>query len=421
LIDVDHQGPEGNTVDVVVERCCGLDVHKDTVVACVRTPGRGGRRHQEVRTFGTMTADLLALRDWLVALGVTLVGMESTGVYWKPVFYVLEDATECWVLNARHLRNVPGRKTDVADAEWICQLVEHGLVRPSFVPPKPIRELRDLTRYRKAQIDERSREAQRLDKVLQDAGVKLSSVASDILGKSGRDMLEALVQGSRDPEVLADLARGRLRTKIPELRRALEGRFSAHHALLVGQILSKLDFLDEAIATLSREIDRVIAPFVPELELLDTIPGVDRRVAECLVAEIGVDMTRFETSARLASWAGMCPGNHESGGKRKSGKARKGSKWLAANLTQAAESAGRSKDTYLGAQFARLRGRIGHPKARKAVEHSILVAAFHILAGGTPYHDLGADWFQKRRPEAHARRLARQIEALGYRVNIEAA
>jgi transposase len=408
-------------VDIVVERCCGLDVHKDTVVACVRTPGKGGKREKQVRTFGTMTVDLLGLRDWLVALGVTLVGMESTGVYWKPVFYVLEDAIECWVLNARHMRNVPGRKTDVGDAEWICQLVEHGLVQPSFVPPKAIRELRDLTRYRKAQIEERSREAQRLDKVLQDAGVKLSSVASHVLGKSGRDMLEALVAGTRDPEVLAELARGRLRAKIPELRLALEGRFSGHHALIVGQILAKLDFLDEAIATLSSEIDRVIAPFGAEVALLDTIPGVDRRIAECLIAEIGVDMGRFETSARLASWAGLCPGNHESGGKRKSGQARKGSKWLALNLAEAAASAGNTKDTYLGAQFARLRARIGHAKARQAVAHSILVAAFHILAGGVPYDDLGADWFQKRRPEAHARRLARQIEVLGYHVTIEPA
>lgn len=410
-------------MDIVVDRCCGLDVHKDTVVACVRTPGKGaGRRGQEVRTFGTMTADLLALRDWLEAFGVSLVGMESTGVYWKPVFYVLEDLCECWVLNARHLRNVPGRKTDVADAVWICQLLEHGLVRPSFVPPKEIRELRDLTRYRKAQIDERGREAQRLDKVLQDAGVKLSSVASDILGRSGREMLEALVAGTRDPEVLADLARGKLRPKIPQLRHALQSRFSNHHALLVGQILAKLDFLDEAIDALSEEIDRVIAPFGPEVELLDTIPGVDRRIAECLVAEIGTDMARFGTSARLASWAGMCPGNHESAGKQKPGKAsRKGSKWLAANLAQAASGAGRSKGTYLAAQYTRLRGRIGYPKAQKAVEHSILVAAFHILTHGVPYADLGADWFQKRRPEAHARRLARQIEALGYHVSIQAA
>ena len=406
-------------MDVVVERCCGLDVHKDTVVACVRTPGKGGRRDQETRTFGTMTRDLLALRDWLVAMGVTLVGMESTGVYWKPAYYLLEDAMECWLLNARHLRNVPGKKTDVLDAEWICQLVEHGLVRPSFVPPRPIRELRDLTRYRKAQIEERGREAQRLDKVLQDAGIKLSSVATDILGKSGRDMLGALVSGTRDPEVLADLARGRLRAKLPALREALSGRFSGHHALLVGEVLAKLDYLDEAIGRLSEGIDRLIAPFEPEIELLDTIPGVDRRTAETLIAEIGVDMARFGNSARLASWAGLCPGLDESAGKRRSGRTRKGSKWLGTALAEAAEAAGRSKGTYLGAQFQRLRGRLGHAKARKAVAHSILVAAFHILDRGVPYHDLGADWFAKRRPEAHARRLARQIEALGYQVSLQ--
>jgi transposase len=248
-------------MDRVVERCCGLDVHKDTVVACVRTPGEGGKRHQEVRTFGTTTAQLLALRDWLVAERVSLVGMESTGVYWKCPYYVLEDALECWLLNARHLRNVPGRKTDVGDAEWICQLVEHGLVRPSFVPPKPIRELRNLTRYRKAQIEERGREAQRLDKVLQDAGVKLSSVATDIQGRSARAMLAALVEGERDPEVLAQLARGRMRPKVPQLEEALVGRFGAHHALLVRTILAKVDFLDQAIEELSAEIDRVIAPF----------------------------------------------------------------------------------------------------------------------------------------------------------------
>ena len=405
-------------MDVVVERGAGLDVHKDTVVACVRT-GTGGRRQHQVRTFGTMTADLLALRDWLSAMGVTLVGMESTGIYWKAPFYVLEDAMPCWVLNARHLRNVPGRKTDVGDAEWICQLVEHGLVRPSFVPPKPIRELRDLTRYRKAQIDERGREAQRLDKVLQDAGIKLSSVASDIVGKSGRDMLVALVSGTRDPEVLSELARGKLRNKIPELRRALEGRFLSHHRLIVEKILAKLEFLDEAIEELSAEIDRLIAPFEPEVELLDTITGFDRRSAECVISEIGINMARCGTAARLASWAGRCPGNHESAGKQKSGKSRNGSKWLAATLAQCAEAAGRSKGTYLSAQFQRLRGRRGYARARKAIEHSILVAAFHVMRQGVPYHDLGADWFQKRRPEAHARRLAHQIEVLGYRVTVE--
>lgn len=406
-------------MDVLVERCAGLDVHKDTVMACIRTPGPDGSRSQQSRQFGTMTHELLALRDWLAACGVTLVGMESTGVYWKPIFYVLEDDVECWVLNARHLRNVPGRKTDLKDAEWICQLVEHGLVKPSFVPPKPIRELRNLTRYRKAQIEEQGREAQRLDKVLQDAGVKLSSVASDILGKSGRDMLNALVEGTRDPEILADLARGRLRGKIPLLAQALEGRFTRHHGLLVGGILSKLDFLDKLIGDLSDEIDRVIAPFEQAVELLDTITGVDRRTSEGLIAEIGVDMSRFGSAERLASWAGMCPGNHESAGKQRSGKARKGSKWLGTYLTESAKAAGRSKDTYLGAQYQRLRGRRGGAKATKAVGHSILVAAFHILDKQVPYQDLGADWFVKRRPEAQTRKLVQQLNTLGYRVTLD--
>jgi transposase len=405
-------------MDRIVERCCGLDVHKDTVVACVRTAGEGGKRRQEVRTFGATTAALLALRDWLVAERVSLVGMESTGVYWKCPYYVLEDDIECWLLNARHLRNVPGRKTDVGDAEWICQLVEHGLVRPSFVPPKPIRELRNLTRYRKAQIEERGREAQRLDKVLQDAGVKLSSVATDIQGKSARAMLAALVEGERDPEVLAQLARGRMRAKVPQLEEALVGRFGAHHALLVRTIVAKVDFLDRAIEDLSVEIDRVIAPFAAEVQLLRTITGIDRRAAEGIIAEIGVDMGRFPTSGHLASWAGMCPGNHESGGKRHGGRSRKGSKWLAALLAEVAAAAGHSKGTYLGAQHRRLTGRIGYTKANKAVGHSILAASWHVLSNRVPYDELGADWFIKRRPDAHARRLARQIEALGFTVTI---
>lgn len=406
-------------MDVLVERCAGLDVHKDTVMACVRIPGAGGSRSQETKQFGTATNELLGLRDWLIACGVSLVGMESTGVYWKPVFYVLEEELECWVLNARHLRNVPGRKTDVKDAEWICQLVEHGLVRPSFVPPKPIRELRNLTRYRKAQIEERNREAQRLDKILQDAGVKLSSVASDILGKSGRDMLQALVQGTRDPQILAELARGRLREKIPALQQALEGRFTHHHALLVSSVLSKLDFLEEVIGEISAEIDRVIAPFEAAVELLDTITGVDRRTAEGLIAEIGVDMSRFGSSQHLASWAAMCPGNHESAGKQRSGKARKGSKWLGTYLSEAAKAAGRSKGTYLGAQYQRLRARRGASIATKAVGHSILVAAYHILDRQVPYEDLGADWFVKRRPEVQTRKLIKQLNDLGYRVTLD--
>jgi len=407
-------------MDTLIERCGGLDVHKDTVVACVRVPARGGGREQFIQTFGTTTVQLLALRDWLVAQGVTRVGMESTGVYWKPVYYVLEDALECWLLNARHLRNVPGRKTDVADAAWICQLVEHGLVRPSFVPPKPIRELRNLTRYRKAQIEERTREAQRLDNILQDAGIKLSSVASDVLGVSGRAMLRALIAGTRDPETLAELARGTLRRKIPALRQALHGRFGPHHALLVGTILAKLEFLDEALEHLSAEIEQVIAPFAAEAALLRTIPGVDRRTAEAVVAEIGVDMSRFGAAGRLASWAGWCPGNNESAGRHGPGKTRKGSKWLHTYLTEAAKAAARTKGTYFGAQYARLRGRRGPARATVAVGHSILVAAYHILDRHEPYRELGPDYFRRRHSREHqTRRLVRQIEALGYHVRLE--
>lgn len=407
-------------MDTLVERVAGLDVHKDTVVACVRVPGPGARRESHTHEFSTTTAGLMALRDWLVAHRVSLVGMEATGSYWKPVYYVLEDEIECWLLNARHLRNVPGRKTDLADAAWICRLLEHGLVRPSFVPPPEIRELRNLTRYRKAQIEERARESQRLDKVLQDAGIKLSSVASQVMGVSAQAMLRALVAGERDPQALAELAKGTLRRKLPALREALEGRFAAQHALLVGEILAKLDYMEEAIGRLSAEIERVIAPFAAQVELLRSIPGVDRRMAEALIAEIGVDMGRFGSSARLASWAGLCPGQHESAGRQRHGATRKGSKWLRMHLTQAAKAASRTKGTYLSAQYARLRGRRGGARATIAVAHSILVAAFHILERGTPYEDLGADWFIRRRPpERHARTLVHQLEALGFDVQIE--
>ncbi|MGH9279255.1 MAG: IS110 family transposase [Acidimicrobiales bacterium] len=353
-------------------------------------------------------------------LGCHPCGDESTSGYWKGVDWLLEaEGFQCWLVNARGVKNVPGRpKTDRQDAIWLAKLAERGMCRPSFVPPKPIRQLRNLTRYRKAQIDERGREAQRLDKVLQDAGVKLSSVATDIQGRSARDMLEALVAGERDPEVLAQFARGRMRDKRPQLEEALAGRFGAHHALLVRTILAKLDFLEAAIDQLSREIDKVIAPFETELGLLRTIPGVERRAAETILAEIGADMSRFPTAGHLASWAGMCPGNHESAGKQRGGRSRQGSKWLGAVLAEAAAAAGHSKGTYLGAQHRRLRARIGYAKANKAVGHSILVACWHVLSKGSPYEDLGADWFIRRRPEAHARRLARQIEALGFVVTV---
>lgn len=402
-------------MEVVVQRCAGLDVHKDLVVACVRTPGPDGTRISEFAEFSAFTADLLALRDWLVAHGVTRVGMEATGVFWKPVFYVLEASLECWLLNARHMRNVPGRKTDMADAEWICRLMEHGLVRASFVPPPEIRELRDLTRYRKTRIEERTREAQRLDKVLQDAGVKLSSVASDILGKSGRNMLDALVGGSRDAEALAGLAQGLLRKKLPQLQAALTGRFGTHHALLVSEILAHLDYLDESIGRLSDAIDEAIAPFADARDHLATIPGVDQRVAEAIIAEIGVDMSRFPTASHLASWAGMCPGQHNSAGKARHGTARQGNGWLQRHLTVAAMSAARTKNTYPAAQYRRLAPRRGKRRARKALGHTILVATWHMLTNDTDWHDLGPDYFEQRTdPTRQAHRKLNDLRSLGW-------
>jgi transposase len=402
-------------MEIVVERCAGLDVHKDSVVACVRVPSPSGERETKLASFRTFTEDLLGLRDWLVSLGVTRVGMEATGVYWKPVLYVLEDAVDCWLLNARHMRNVPGRKTDVGDAQWICQLTEHGLVRASFVPPPEIREIRELTRYRRSVIEERSREAQRLDKVLQDAGIKLSSVASDILGTSGRAMLTALVSGSEDPAVLADLAKGLLRKKLPQLRSALEGRFGPTHAILVAEILAHLDYSDEAVGRLSDAIDERIAPFAEARDRLCTIPGVDRRIAEAIIGEIGVDMTKFATPGHLASWAGMCPGQYESAGKSKKGTARHGDSWLQRHLAVAAMAAARTKGTYLASQYRRLSARRGKMRARKAVGHTILVAAWHILSGpDATFVDLGPDWFDRRNsPELRARRKLSELRALG--------
>lgn len=360
-------------MDRLIERCAGLDVHKKTVAVCVRVPGPSGTRAQHIRTFGTMTADLLALRDWLASHGVTEVAMESTGAYWKPVYYVLEEAFTCLLVNAAHMRNVPGRKTDVQDCAWIAQLLEHGLLRGSLVPPAPIRALRDLTRYRKTLIQERTREAQRLHKVLEDAGIKLAAVATDILGASGRAMLQALVQGTTDPEVLAELARGRLRAKLPALREALVGRFRPHHALLVSQMLAHLDYLDEAIAQISDAIAEALRPFAEDLERLDTIPGLDQRVSEVVVAELGLDMTLFPSDRHVSSWTGMCPGHHQSAGKHRSGKPRKGNRWLRTALTEAALAAIRVKDSRLAARYRRVMRHRGHKKAVVAVAHTILV------------------------------------------------
>lgn len=406
-------------METVVQRPGALDVHKEQVTACVRVPGADGVREQHVAEFPTTVGGLLTLSDWFSAFGVTQVVMEATGVYWKPVWAVLEDSFECLLVNARHVKQVPGRKTDVKDAEWLCQLAEAGLLRASFVPPKPIRALRNLTRYRKTQIQERAREANRLHKALEDTGIKLDCVASDILGKSGRAMLDALVSGTTDPEVLADLAKGRLRAKIPALKQALQGRFDHLHAVWIGSILAHLDFLDEQITGLTEAIGEQIAPFETAVELLCTIPGVQRRTAEVIIAEIGVDMSVFATDKQLASWAGMCPGNDQSAGKRRSGKTRNGSKWLDWALEEAAMSAIRTNDAYLAAQYARLRPRRGHKKALGAVKHSILIACWHMLSTGELYHDLGGDYFRKRDPERVTKRLVAQLEALGHQVVLE--
>jgi transposase len=409
-------------MDGVVERCAGLDVHRDTVVATVRSPKPSGAGRRVVtRTFTTTTAGLTGLGEWLVEEAVDLVGMESTGVYWKPVFFALEDRLpQVWLLNAEHLRNVPGRKTDVADSAWIAQLVEHGLVAPSFVPPAAIRELRDWTRHRRVLVEERTRTIQRLDKTLQDAGIKITSVASSLLTKSGRAILDALLAGVVDPTALAELAKGRLRSKIPALREALTGQFRvAHHGVLVAQMLAHVDFLEESIGELDGRIDAAVEQFEPVLARVQTIPGVARKTAVCLLAEIGADMSVFPTAAHLASWAGICPGNNASGGRRRAGRTRHGSVWLKTALTEAAQAAARTKGTYLAAHHAQVRGRRGTFKAIGATRHDLLIAYWHIVNDQVDYRELGADWAMRRHsPEHQTRRLVRQLEALGHQIHL---
>ena len=408
-------------METIVERPAALDVHKQQVPACVRVPAAAGGREQHVAEFKTTVQGLLALRDWLKALAVTHVAMEATGVYWKPPWAILEDEFECLLVNARHVKQVPGRKTDVSDAAWLCQLLEAGLLRASFVPPKPIRTLRNLTRYRKAQIGERQREANRLHKILEDTGIKLDCVATDILGASGRAMLDALVAGTTDPAVLAELAKGKLRQKLPALREALEGRFDQEHGIVVGAILAHIDFLDEQITLLSEAIEEQIRPFAAAVELLCTIPGVQQRTAEVIVAEVGTDMSVFASAGHLASWAGLCPGNDESAGKRRSGRTRKGSRWLSIALTEAAQANTRSRDSYLAAQYRRLKARRGHRKAIGAIRHSIIVACWHMLTTGETYRDAGGDYFTRLDPNKQTRRLVAQLERLGHIVTLEEA
>lgn len=406
-------------MEVVFERCCGLDVHKATVVACLSIRDSIGKSHKEIKTFSTMTVDLLVLHDWLKANAVTHVAMESTGVFWIPVYNLLEDSFEVMLVNAEHIKRVPGRKTDVTDCEWIADLLAHGLVKGSFIPPQPIRELRELTRYRKSLIDERVREVNRLHKLLQGANLKLSSVASDVMGMSGRRMLEALLEGNTDPEVLADLAKGKLRKKLPDLKKALHGRFNPHHRFLLEHILSHLDFLDATIEKISEEVATRTAPFDRLIQLMDTIPGVDRKVAEATIAEIGLDMERFPTHRHLASWAGLCPGNHESAGKRKKGKTRKGDLWFRRYAIEMALAASRTKETYLNALYHRLVRRKGHKKAIVAVAHAILVIIYHVLKHAVPYRELGADYFDKLNVTYIKRHHIRRLESLGFKVILE--
>jgi transposase len=405
-------------MEVVYSRCAGLDVHKETVVACVILR-EGSKPIKEIRTFQTMTNDLLVLHDWLQANGVTHVAMESTGVYWKPIFNLLEGCFEVLLVNAAHIKAVPGRKTDVKDSEWIADLLSHGLLRGSFIPPQDIRDLRDLTRYRKSLTDERVREVNRLQKLLETANIKLSVVATDVMGVSGRAMLEALIAGNTDPEVLADLAKGKLRKKLNLLREALNGRFRPHHQFMLGQIIAHLDYLDEAIEQLSQEVEEHIAPFFQEMELLDTIPGVDRKIAAAIVAEIGVDMSRFPSSSHLASWAGLCPGNNESAGKRKSGKTRKGDQWLKRFLIEAAFAISHMKDNYLSALYHRLVRRRGVKKAIIGVAHAIIVIVHHIIAKKLPYHEFGADYFDRLNETYIKHSFISRLESLGYEVTLK--
>jgi transposase len=408
-------------MELMIARCAGLDVHQATVVATVRVPGETGARRIVTETFGTMTPDLLALRDWLQAYGVTHVALESTGVYWKPVYYMLEDAFTLLLINMRELTHVPGRKTDVKDSEWLAQLLECGLLKSSFVPPPDIRELRDITRYRVQQVRDRAQEVNRLCKVLEDAGVKLTSVASDVLGASGRAMITALVEGTTDPAVLADLARGKLRKKLPALQRALQGRFRPVHAFLLEQILAKIDFLDDTLERILAELDRRLVPFEPMLATLDTIPGVDRIGAITILAETGGDMSHFPTAGHLCSWGAMCPGQNESAGKRHTGKTRHGNRYLRGTLIQASLGAMRTKSSALQARYHRVKRHRGHKKAVVAVGHQILEIAYYIMRDGVTYQELGADYFDRRHAERATRRHVRQLEALGYHVTIEKA
>ncbi len=404
-------------MEVLYPRCCGLDVHQKTVVACLITPESKG-----TRTFKTMTRDLLQLADWLVAEGVTHVAMESTGVYWRPVYNVLEAlGLTLLVMNAQHIKAVPGRKTDVKDAEWIADLLRHGLVVGSFIPERPQRELRELVRYRRSLIRQRAQMVNRVQKVLEGANIKLSSVASNIMGASGRAMLEAISKGVEDPRILAGCAKGRLREKRPELEEALRGLVGPHQRTMLQSQLRMIQFLDEEVSRMDEEIADRMRPMEEALERVDSIPGMGRRTAEDVLAEIGDNVSRFPTAAHLASWAKVCPGNNESAGKRKTGKTGHGNPWLRDTLVEAAWGATRTKGTYLAAQYHRLAARRGAKRAIMAVAHSILIIVYSLLRNGEEYRELGGNYFDERNRAATVRKAVHRIESLGYQVELQPA
>ncbi len=409
-------------MNVLYERCCGLDVHKKSVVACLLTPAG-----KQIKTFGTMTSDILRMADWLQQEECTHVAMESTGVYWKPIYNLLEGQFELLVINAQHIKAVPGRKTDVKDSEWIADLLRHGLLRASFIPDAPQRDLRELTRYRTTLVRERASVINRLQKVLEDANIKLAGVATDITGVSARAMLEGLLSGQTDTVALANLAKGRLREKSEDLVKALSGRIRSFHRFMIAEHLGHIDYLDAAIERVSGEIEERTRPFVeaPDepkeanvLQLLDSVPGISTRAAQVLVAEIGTDMSRFPSAHHLASWAGMCPGNNQSGGKAGSGRTRKGPPWLKQVLVEAANGAVRVKDSYLSAQYHRLAGRRGAKRALVAVAHTILVIVYHILSRRVSYQELGGNYFDERKRHMVEKRAVRRLERLGYQVQL---
>jgi len=399
--------------------CAGLDLHKESVEACVRTMEPNGQLHQQTRRWGTMTQDILNMADWMAAQGVTHVAMESTGVYWKPIYNILESRFTVLLVNARHLKQVPGRKSDVRDCQWIAQLLQHGLLKGSFIPPLPQRELRDLTRHRTQLVEEKTRTSNRIEKVLEDANIKLGSVASEVLGVSGRAMIQALIEGQKDPAQMAELAQRQLRGKIPDLKKALEGHLTEHHRFLLRLLWKQLTQQEALIVELEAKIEEVTGPFAGEIERLDAVPGVDRRVAEVVLAEVGADMNPFPTHRHVAAWAGMSPGNEESAGKRQKRRITPGNRWLKRTLVQAAWAASHTKNSYLASQYRRLVGRRGKKRALIAVGHSILVILYYLLKEGTQYADLGADFFDRLEPQRLIRYYVKRLERLGHKVTLE--